>query len=341
MANSIRNTGAPASLPLAIRKETWHIGVGDVAKGPTNTSLYYSAIVPPAGGFTIYQFKASGGPSINVATTAADLYRITNTIAGVQSYATVNDCLQYLFVTGTTMAMDREYEAISTDSLFMLLDAGVPISYPRSGTIWTDLSQNRSNCNLLNGPSYNLAAAPAGSSITFDGTNDSASLSLLNLTASTITVSGFMRLGSSASGMLFGFTSYAVRIASNALGFTVNNSGGVPTDVYGISAAQVSTLGLLGNYAHYTFVMTATGNVASSNKIYINGVLQTLSQQIGSSGTAPGFGASPSTMAIASWPNNQNYPVAMSVGTLQIYSKELTQTEITQAFNVQRARYGL
>jgi hypothetical protein len=71
MPNSIKySTGAQTQ---ALRKSNYWIGVGDVAKGPTGTTDYWSAIAPASGGYVIYQNKASGGPSINVAANDADL----------------------------------------------------------------------------------------------------------------------------------------------------------------------------------------------------------------------------------------------------------------------------
>lgn len=54
-------------------------------------------------------------------------------------------------------------------NLVLALDAGNINSYPRSGTTWTDLSGNRNNGTLTNGPTFNRVS---GGSIAFDGTND-------------------------------------------------------------------------------------------------------------------------------------------------------------------------
>ena len=58
---------------------------------------------------------------------------------------------------------------IVTDGLVLCLDAANPKSYSGSGTAWADLSENRNNGTLTNGPTFN---AGNGGRIVFDGTND-------------------------------------------------------------------------------------------------------------------------------------------------------------------------
>ncbi len=58
---------------------------------------------------------------------------------------------------------------IVRDGLVLCLDAGNSKSYPGSGTTWTDLSGNRNNGTLTNGPTFN---SDNGGSIVFDGAND-------------------------------------------------------------------------------------------------------------------------------------------------------------------------
>ena len=79
---------------LALKKGNFYIGTGDVGKGPTSSTGYYNGITPPAGGYTIYLNKESGGPSIYTVTSDAQLIGLTNSIAGT-SYTTANECLVY------------------------------------------------------------------------------------------------------------------------------------------------------------------------------------------------------------------------------------------------------
>jgi len=328
MANSIKySTSAQTQ---ALRKSNYWIGVGDVAKGPTVTTDYWSAIAPPTNGYTVYQNKASSGPSINVAANDAGLYRITNKIAGT-NYSTVTDCLNWFNTQSDKMALDRDYEAIVTTDLILNFDASFAPSYPRNGSTWYDVSPAAKTAGMINGPTFTQSVS--ASFLNFDGVDDYADVNVSHITASTITVTGFIRWASFTSGMFFGFTTYDVWTQGNSLGFNTGNG-----DVYGISAGQVSALGLSGSYAHYAFVMTANANIPSSNKIYINANQQNLSQQYSSTGSAPGFG---STMRISGWMNSTNYTNRLDIGTFQVYNRELTANEIKQNFDAQKARYGL
>ena len=58
---------------------------------------------------------------------------------------------------------------IVTDGLIFAVDAANPISYPGSGNTWNDLTLNKNNGTLINGPTFDPANA---GSIVFDGVND-------------------------------------------------------------------------------------------------------------------------------------------------------------------------
>jgi hypothetical protein len=58
---------------------------------------------------------------------------------------------------------------IVTNGLVLNLDCGNRLSYPTSGTTWTDLSGNNNNGTLINGPTFNPNNL---GSIVFDGVDD-------------------------------------------------------------------------------------------------------------------------------------------------------------------------
>ena len=82
--------------------------------------------------------------------------------------------------------------------------------------------------------------------------------------------------------------------------------------------------------------MTKTGSIPTNNKLYINGNLQTLSQQLGTTGNAPGFS---SNLRLCSW-NSGGFYGNLQYGNLQVYNRALSQTEITQNYNAQKSRFG-
>jgi hypothetical protein len=65
----------------ALKKGNFWFGTGDVGKGPTSSTGFYNGITPPSGGYTIYINKSSGGPSIYVVSSDAQLMSLTNTIS--------------------------------------------------------------------------------------------------------------------------------------------------------------------------------------------------------------------------------------------------------------------
>jgi hypothetical protein len=123
--------------------------------------------------------------------------------------------------------MSTAASPLITTGLMLYLDAGNALSYPGSGTTWTDLSGNGRDGTLTNGPTY---SATNGGSIVFDGSNDYVQcLGSLTVTAATF-VSWIRRNGNQGAydGILFSrgavttgmnFSSYA-----NQLGYHWNDA---------------------------------------------------------------------------------------------------------------------
>ena len=97
MLNPVKYTTTTPSGSL--RKSNMAVGVDpSVALGPTSTTGFYAGITPPAGGYTIYQNKASQGPSIYVVNNDTELVNYTNTqvagtVASPAGYTTAAQCL--------------------------------------------------------------------------------------------------------------------------------------------------------------------------------------------------------------------------------------------------------
>lgn len=316
MPNSIKySTGAET---LALRRGNFYIGTGDVAKGPTSSTGYWSAITPPGGGYTIYLNKANNGPSIYIASNDSELVTITNRIAGT-SYTTANECLSWFMTQSDKMVFNIEYPTCVTNDMVLSLDGRFTPSYPKNGNTWYDLNPSGSNnVTLSNGPSYN---SEGFGNIVFDGTDDYANFFAPNL-GTTTTVEMLCKIGSGYNGkMFFGFLYYDVWCGGGNLGF--NTAGG---DVYGISSNSVTSLGLVNNWKHYVFEMRSDVSY-TNNKIYINGVSQSLSQQLGGE-NAGSRNFNSGNGRIAGWTADFNYPMPMNCGFFKIYNRALTQSEI-------------
>jgi len=221
--------------------------------------------------------------------------------------------------------------SIITDSLILCLDAANTKSYPGSGATWTDLSGNGNNVTLTNGPTY---SSVDGGSIVFDGANDYADFFAPNL-GTTTTVEMWVKLGAGYSGkMFFGWLAYDVWCGSGHLGYNTGNG-----DIYGISSSTISSLGLVNNWKHYVFEMRSDVSY-TNNKIYINTISQTISQQ-SSSENAGGRTFNSGNGRISGWRNDTNYPIPMNCSSFKVYNRALSSIEVTQNYNALRGRFGL
>jgi len=211
-------------------------------------------------------------------------------------------------------------------------------TFTTSGTFtpyqWYSNTNSVYSGSLINGPAFNSQIV--GGYFQFDGTDDYVLFDAPIGSTTTVSVEMWSKIPSSyPSDMFFGWNAYDVWCDNGNIGYNTNNG-----DVYGISAATVSSLGLVNNWVQYVFEMRSDVSY-TNNKIYINGISQSLSQLQNSenggnrnfnsgAGVFPGYRAS-----LAS------YLMAYQVGSFRVYNRALSAAEITQNFNAQRNRFGL
>lgn len=227
-------------------------------------------------------------------------------------------------------------------SLVFWLDAAQPISYSGVGNTWTSIVNSTYTGILNNGLVFN---SQNGGFLTFDGVDDNVFFSSPGLTTSTTvaTIEMLANIKQTGARMPFGFVGYDVYLAAGAMGYNTGNS-----DSYGINAATVTSLGIVGNWKHYAFVMknnvNLTTNPYTSNKIYVNGVNQTLTQILNTQGgTTRTFNNGDGV--ISGWRNldatTTTYRIPMDLAIFKIYNRELSEDEIQQNFNALRRRYNI
>jgi hypothetical protein len=223
---------------------------------------------------------------------------------------------------------------IITEGLVLYLDAANQASYPGSGTTWFDLTDNKNNGTLTNGPTFNSAN---GGSIVFDGVDDyvlcSKQTSLVSTTQ--LTMCAWMK-----------------RNLFNSRVIGVGQSVGVGNDVIfelwddGFAYFEVgngaNSYGTVANtstdwqYLVMTFDGTQSGN-ANRLKGYVNGALQTLNYNTSipsSTGTVDApliIGAGLITGAYS----NGN------ISNIKIYNRALSASEVQQNYNALKYRFGL
>ncbi|MCZ2487191.1 fibrinogen-like YCDxxxxGGGW domain-containing protein [Aquirufa antheringensis] len=267
-------------------------------------------------------FYGGGGGAGGGSATGGGAGGSTKTTSGHNSFGIPN----------TTGDGSVSITCLTNSSLVLHLDAGNPASYSGTGTTWNDLSGNESHVTLTN-TTFNSAN---GGSIAFNGTSSYADFTANIGSTNVITVEMWVKTNSlrtPGGGMYFGFDSYDVWTRNGNIGYNTGNS-----DLYGISSSQVDYLGILENWRHLVFVMKA-GSFAS-NKIYINGSLQSLSQQIsGYSFLTANATFNSGAGRISSWRNDLNWLLNLNVASFKIYNRELTPQEIINNFNSSSTRF--
>jgi hypothetical protein len=240
----------------------------------------------------------------------------------------------------------------SSDLVFVL-DVGNTKSYVGSGVTITNLRGSTKNQFAIKDsfyrtydfevddyvlpnvpPSSVTFSSSNGGTVVFDGIQNYLNISVSNLSTVT-TLELWAKLGTNyTQNTLFGFGNYNVWCDSGGLGFNTSNG-----DLYGISSANVSTLGLVNNWKQYVFEMRSDVSY-SNNKLYVNGTSQVLSQQRGTeSSSNRNFNSG--SGRIASWAATSGYEMPMTFSLLRIYNRSLTGTEISSNFNSTRGRFSI
>jgi hypothetical protein len=226
-----------------------------------------------------------------------------------------------------------------TNGLVLSLDAANVKSYVNGSTTWRDLSGNRNNGTLINGPTFNSANL---GSIVFDGVDDFVVTALNVNVSNRFTVNAWIRLNKTTPQP----TSFGNRITlisncypySAGKGFFITASGNNGSDFF-ISLGNdqkfaISTTGYI--TANRIFMITATVNAGDSNiKLYYNGLEVSYAGQTDGNvslaydvgNTQIGYRAGADIMD-------------GNIYNFQIYNRALSATEIFQNYEGQKSRYN-
>jgi hypothetical protein len=236
------------------------------------------------------------------------------------------------------------------DGLIFNLDAGNYLSYPRSGTTWTDLTGRGNNGTLTNGPTFSGGTAP---SIVFDGTDDYVEIPFetilndctiemwFNATSTKIYQYPFaLRNISAGNNFSFFLDMNDTDFGSNAQTMWVYwNSNG---NTYSV----VSKTGSNGNFGDWNdstwrnYIFTRSTTISPYTEHYMNGVKLTNIMRNGDQTTkfGNGSGYKLSLGTILGY-NGLNFPGNQAI--VRIYNKVLSPQEIIQNFESQRVNYGI
>jgi hypothetical protein len=228
-------------------------------------------------------------------------------------------------------------QQIVTSGLVLHADAGIPESYPGSGTTWTDLSANGNNQTLINGVGFN---GTNGGFLTFDGTNDHTQNSSPNLGITgniSATLSCWFydqRTSTSTTQALFVYGNGSsardtIGIILQNLGFSAAFNGGNNT----FSDNNIYSLNTWNN-----IVITKTPGAANTTtQLYLNGTQVSIR-----SSTTITPNVTSRVIRVGRW-TNESSPLYFlgRVSNCLIYNRALTVSEVQQNFNALRSRYGI
>ena len=218
-------------------------------------------------------------------------------------------------------------DAIPTSGLVLQLDAGNAVSYPGSGTTWTDLSGNNNNGTFISGVSYSNSN---GGTMVFNGSSNNRVQTNLTTSFTDFTVGIWYKdAGSQAYGRLMdkdfanGFWLGRNAGAANSWGGGILEPGGP----YGIFITLTD--------AQWHFIVSVRSG--TTHAIYGDGVTNKASNTVGN-------GALNSTsIALGGWSGGGTASQVLTgnLSQVYVYSRALTEAEILQIFNATRAKYGL
>jgi hypothetical protein len=205
-----------------------------------------------------------------------------------------------------------------------------------SGTSWTNDGSLGGSATLSTAASTTPTYQASDTSVALNAvnnTNQFISQSLGNGSAlSAVTFEMNMNIKSTQThspyGMILGWAgaNYDIWYQPGCVGF--NTGGG---DVYGMSTAS----GVLDQFHTFTFVMSTTGDNTSNQKIFMDGVQQSLSLCMGTVNQgSKSFGGPPSSYAIGRYGSNAFYGT-FNLRTFKLWTSELTTTQIQESYNTQ------
>jgi hypothetical protein len=217
---------------------------------------------------------------------------------------------------------------IVTDGLRLYLDAGNAASYPGSGTTWTDISGFGNNFTLVNGPTF---STESGGAIVFDGANDYATgpnSNTFGITAD-CTIEMVIKPTQAVGGTSFRFTAN-----ENVRGLFAHTP--YDTGYYFDSANQRIQFidGTLINQNAY-FVFRRRAATSPYREIIRNSV-----QRAAQTDPLNTMTLNANPVLLAAIPSDFEYYKG-NMYIFRVYNRALSDAELTQNYNADRARFGL
>ena len=236
-------------------------------------------------------------------------------------------------------SLRRQYPitGYTTSGLTLNLDAGNYASYPTTGTKWVDISGNYNNTTLINGPVWSNTS---GGTITFDGSDDFATITRTNSISPTTAIS-------QESWVNFNSSSDTQVIIGMQLGDSSNNSYAL----WYQGGLFLGEVGANGNFDNIGYTWTPTVGTwyhlshtydGTIQRLYINGV------QVQTKNTSGLINYNVNnTKLVIGGDYNSGYDGGLTarmngkISIVRIYDKALSASEVLQNYNALKGRFGL
>ena len=219
---------------------------------------------------------------------------------------------------------------VVTDGLVLCLDAADKVSYPGSGTAWSDLSGNGNDGTLTNGPTFDSGN---GGSIVFDGSNDYINVdghSSINFGSGEFTYEVWYKTdASSERGLICKYGSGDIWFATNgsALRCGIRDSSNNELNFYpGLSGVTCND-----DEWHHS-AMARSGQYVY---VYIDGQYSSTGDNSSVGSTDSGGNTYIGALTPGAWEFDGEIAIA------RIYNRCLSAAEVLQNYNAQRSRFGV
>jgi hypothetical protein len=219
------------------------------------------------------------------------------------------------------------------DGLVLSLDASDRNSYVSGSTTWFDLSGNNLSGSLLNGPTFNTGSL---GSIVFDGVNDYVDGgTFTGLGAANRTIDIWFRVNAFSSGSVNRVLSLVtdntiVDTPAYTLGY-----GTTPTTLnVGFGGTPYNGYFFISSFALSTWINITTTITGNTNTTYKNSILEGTATNTGAVGANP-------RLYIARYNNYYGQYGNINIGSVKIYNRALSASEILQNYNAQKSKFGL
>ena len=217
---------------------------------------------------------------------------------------------------------------IVTNGLVLWLDAGIPTSYPTSGNTWTDLSGNRNNGTLVNGPTYN--SNNEGVLSFTRASNQYISSNFISGNVYTYSIwfnTPLVQSGNYYNLIMINLPTYLlITLDGSAQSISFWTNDGLSGNILGVPTILTNI------WYNITFVREGN-SISNGYKTYLNGTFR------GSANT--GSWSTTSTLWVGSRSDVSVQAFNGMIGGVTGYNRALSAAEILQNFNAQKARFGL